>query len=747
MPSTTFKGFALGSAVAISAVQGANSASESVSTWGQAAMANVDILTVAPGVVTAPAGIWFEAIGLSGFNVPGGPAPGETYDPSFHEITYVWTVRNAPLPAHAAPQNMVTGWNDANTAYGKKVALHFTAPGTYIVDLWAVDRLGITGTASTTFTVADADSLYPGTSTVCYSNAPGENWAGEKPGCQRATSFGALQSAIDSASGPLRILFKRGQEVLGHQTGRLLANASGEWMNHIGTWGSGAKPIINCMKGTSVLHIGGPSNPITHFTVENIDFRGGWNAATETGVPSWTPFNFVSSPTVCHYTVSQCNFDGLDNIWLGIGHQASTMVLADCVITNWRDYGFFIHDSGNVSGTRMAFVGTRIQQNVDAQNGAPASVGNPKNGFYNMHGPIRYSDIQNFYIGNCDLFSRNGWSALGSTKADQPCIRANGDGRADRFFTMDRCVCEGGFKILAFEGQNGTTAENPGNYLVDKALLIATGKTTSSFIAAEYGGVTVRNTIGVMPNVPAFHPSNSWPAAIQLGADAPGPGNLNAEMQFYGNTFVNLRDTGNDPGDSWGTFSDGVGFNNVVSENNVLHGPLLDTPVTAGQTIDLATPVPGVSPRYKGVLYNEFGQENGTLGATVANGSSFTLPYPSGTSQSYWQAIQGTDTQHTLILGGGFYYADLSEISVTYEPTVIRVTNTSGATWNSGSGWQLKLDRKSLKSAIPTTYANPSSVPLPRPAAAIGTGLGLFPYHDFEAQMRGAPATEGALKP
>ena len=42
------------------------------------------------------------------------------------------------------------------------------------------------------------------------------------------------------------------------------------------------------------------------------------------------------------------------------------MVVADCVITNWRDYGVFAHDSSAVPGARMAFVGARIQQHVDA---------------------------------------------------------------------------------------------------------------------------------------------------------------------------------------------------------------------------------------------------------------------------------------------------------------------------------------------------------------------------------------------
>ena len=721
--------------MALSAAQGANSASESVATWGQGNVGSLSILTIAPGVITAPAGIWFEVTNIAGFAAAGGPAPGEVYDPSFHEITFIWTVNGSPLAPYTAPQNMVQGWNDPNHAYGKKVAFHFPDPGTYQIDLWAVDRNGTTGTASTTLVVADPDSLYPGTNTVCFSNDPGETWAGEKPGCQRITSYGSLQGAIDSAGGPLRILFKRGQTI--EDDSRLRVDTGSRWLNHIGAWGSGAKPVI-VPRRSGFLYEFKNANPVTHFTVADIRFQGGWDAASETGIPGQAPFYWLENQTDCQYTISRCEFDGFDNIWLGVGDSSGVVVVADCVATNWRDYGGYIHSCPN---QRFALIGSRFQQNVDAQNGPPPPWG--KNGFYNDHGPLRYAHLGDAYLACSDFFSRNGWSVLGSDKADQPCLRINATPTTNPAdCIIERCVCEGGYQVVTLEAKNAATTEYPGNFLIDRALLIATPKTFKSFITVEFGGTTIRNCVGVMADVPAYH-TNSWQGAIKVETQAPATGNLDGPLQFYGNSFVNLRGTGNDPGDPWPVVNETTTFNNTDFQNNIAHGPGLDTPVSAGP-IDLATTLQGVTPRYKGVLYNEFGQEDGTFASTIANGASFTLAYPAGTDQAYWQAIEAIDTRHMLAMDNSIFHAVLGEFTVAFEAAQVRITNLTGSSWNSGTAWRLKLDRKSLKSSIPATYANPGTLPLPRPTSAIGSGLGLLPHDDFEAVVRGGQ-TAGAL--
>ena len=150
MPVIGFQGFTAGSSVALSVDQGADSAQNSVTNWG-GSLGSISIESRMATSAVAPAAVWLTATDASGFTLGTAPA-GASYDPAFHEITYVWTVRGAPLTPLSAPENMVSGWNDPNTAYGAEVAFAFPDPGTYTIDLWCVDRNGVTATAETSVT-------------------------------------------------------------------------------------------------------------------------------------------------------------------------------------------------------------------------------------------------------------------------------------------------------------------------------------------------------------------------------------------------------------------------------------------------------------------------------------------------------------------------------------------------------------------------------------------------------------------
>jgi hypothetical protein len=93
-------------------------------------MGTLSIQTIAPSTLAAPVVLGFEAIEIAGFDVSGGPGLGEVYDPSFHEITVIWTINGQPLAPYSAPQNMIASCNNPNVAYGKKVAFHFPDPST-----------------------------------------------------------------------------------------------------------------------------------------------------------------------------------------------------------------------------------------------------------------------------------------------------------------------------------------------------------------------------------------------------------------------------------------------------------------------------------------------------------------------------------------------------------------------------------------------------------------------------------------
>lgn len=735
MSTFTFKEFTIGSAVAFAAAQGPLSESASVPNWGQGATGSVDILTVAPASMAAPAGVWFEATNLGNFNVGIAPAQGEIYDPSFHEITYIWTVRGKPLPAFTAPENMVTGWNDPNLAYGKKVCFLFNDPGTYTVDLWAVDTTGATAIQEETITVLDPDDVYAGTDTICFSLNGG--WAEEKPGCLRITSVHALQNALDAANAPPRVLFKRGQTV--SDVDLFLDDGL---LGYVGAWGTGSNPVIRPAYDKHAIQFWN-SAAMVEFTVTDIDFRGGWDAATETGLKDRSPFSFFTSPTDCQYTIANCTFDGFTALWLGTGfNHSAKMVFANNVITNWQDYGIFVHNAFDDT-TRFAVIGCRIMQNVAALNGGA------KNGLYNNHGPLRIADMADCYFAINDFFSRNGWSGLGPDLADQPCLRFNHLATVNRSCSMDRCVCEGGFRTLAFEGQNNNTVETPSNIVLDKVLMIGTAKTVQAFIVTEFGGTTVRNTIGIMPDVPHYH-GLSWKGGVLYQMNQQTAINQATPMAIYGSTFFSMRSASNDPGHTWPVELDSNIFDTVTVENNVLHAPDMDTAVTPDLPLTLAGTIPGVTPRYGGVLFN-FDHESGTLSGNVSNGNSFTLDYPSGTNLAYWQTIEATDTAH-MISVGEFYYAARGDFTVTFQSSNIRITNTSGVTWPAGQAWNLRLDRKSMLPGLDASYASPSAA-LQVPVVQTGSAgyrtadLGYQAYDDFYGTVRTSPKSAGAIEP
>jgi len=751
MPDFTFEGFATGAPVAIDVAQGGLTASGAVTGWGQGG--SLAIAVTAPGAVTAPAGIWFEATGLAGF-AAGGPGAGEVYDPRFHEITYVWDFGDAGSFAPAL--NMPTAWNDRNLAYGPQVAHVFASPGTYTVSVWAVDANGVTGSASTTVTVADPDTVYAGGKTIVFSNDPGETWAGAPAGAMQVTSLGALRSAIGSldffhANTSCRVLFRRGQTV------------SNFWLNldiatvqHFAAWGSGADPVLQPQDGQFAFDLQN-SAPVPQFTVTGLDLRGDWDAATETGYPTRSPFFFNQSPTDCHYVIHGCAFSGFSDIWLSIGSdRASTIVFSESTVTNWRDYGFYCEVVSTANtGAKLAFVGSSIAQNPDALNGGD------KNQLYNTHGPLRIASRPKVYIGACDFFSRNGWSGLGSDTADQPCLRLNANALPNQFYNIDRVACEGGYVTIKADGHSGGLTENPGNFLIDRALCVASAKTIQP-IQLAYGGTTVRNALVVVPNVPAYHGGNPLAAGVAYAPDTPAAGNADARMALYSSTFLNLRDAANDPGWAWAAATGTASFNVIAVENNLVHGPALDTPVAADAPVDVATPVAGFATRYKGVRFN-FRHQTGTLAAAVPDGGSFTIPYASvtraiypqsggtATDQAYWQAIAATDTKHAITIGSTLCLAARGQFAVSYDASVITVTNTSGASWGAGAGWNLRLDRSSLIPAMQAAFSNlGQTIPLARPqagSAAVGAGgLGLGARGDFLTDPRAVPPARGALE-
>jgi hypothetical protein len=744
MPAFTFNGFLLGSSVSVSALQSGHDAANSIASWGQSgAMADIDILmSTAPNVV-APAPIWLEAIGISGFDVSGGPGPGETYDPSFHEITFVWTIDGAPLPPYAAPENMVQGWNNANVAYGKRVGFCLTEPGTYTVNLWAVDSNGTTGVASTTVTVASADSHYSQSNTVVFA-ADGD-FTGAPNGVL-VSDLASLRNTLEARSNPTRLSFKGGEDIsnfsLRIHNGRL---------THVDTW-DGTPVTLRAAADSEIAMLSWTGDGETQITMQNLSFVGNWDATQELGVTNggfaWNLMK-TDAPAIC---VHKCSVSGGYAMNPSQGHARTgdaKIMFADCVSTNWRGYGIYCQ---NVRGGKLYVLGCRLAQHPDALNG-----GRKEPAFYNINSGFRDEDCRDIYMSCTDVFNITGWS--GQYLNQNPSLRFGGNGAVNTSVVVDRVVCEGGYNVIRITGESPEKTDHPGNILLDRALLVGTARTFGALVRVHRGGFTARNCIGYMPDVPIWGP-NTPTSMFAFETDVPGPGNTNAPVAIYNNTLLSMfADANMSMATHTGAFTD------YTEENNVAHVPQSNNPIVAHQPVNTSqsNPIPGVTLRYRGVRYN-YEHQTGTVGS-VPNGSNFTVPYaqigrqdmfghgPSGaTDQAYWQAIQTIDTRHMIRVNNVLFHAELGHFTVAFEPTGVRISNFSGQTW-SGT-WYLRLDRASIREdelPVIEAHANhPGTVPEPRPgggSSAIDTAVqGYRAYHDFYRTARGAARSRGAIE-
>ncbi len=717
-------------------------------------MAELDILVTSAPVITAPAAVWLEAIDLSGFDV-GGPGPGEIYDPSFHEITYIWTVQGAPLAPYNAPENMVPGWNNPNVTYGKRAAFCFPDPGTYTIVLWAVDASGTTGTTRTTIVVVPADSLYPGDQTIVH--ASDGNFLGAPSGAVQVSSLSALQSAIQATSLPTRVLFKRGETVLDVNLISRPSGSSTGRMDHVGAWGTGAAPVLRPLPfDTGNMITWRSSGPETQITVESVKIKGYWDPDTETGsLGGGSPLQWRDKNTSAKILLWNIEITNFDAQQLSANKAPCDVMVADCDIRNWQQYGFYC---GENSEGKFAFLGCRVTQSPNALNGGP------KKGLSNNHGPIRITSCK-WIVGDlCDLFSNNGWSG----KYDcQPCLRIATSPEGTTGTTMNWCrsVMENGYQIINLEGENETSEDNPGNFVFDQLLLLGTTRQRAKGVSIQKGGTTLRNIYYFQPDAPRYigGPSNFF----DFTANNPNGTNNNEPIRLYNCTAVSLISAANEGSGGPMNLVDGTGsFADVTIENNIVHIPNGSLPVTASGPLDLSATVPNVTPRYKGVQYN-YEHVRGTLDASIPNGGDLSVPYSNllvrdhneqgpgtATNQAYWQAIEAIDTLHMLSLNGDVKHAANGDFRVSFGSLGVTITNTSGSSWNVGMKWWLALDRKTRREVelpLQTQFASPPEVPVAKPGigspAYQSADRGLVTYMDFFGDIRPTQASMGAIEP
>lgn len=89
---------------------------------------------------------------------------------------------------------------------------------------------------------------------------------------------------------------------------------------------------------------------------------------------------------------------------------------------------------------------------------------------------------------------------------------------------------------------------------------------------------------------------------------------------------------------------------------------------------------------------NKFGRTTAILATNVANAGTVAVSYPTGTSQTSFNAgLAGPET-YLLVNGNDRWSLAAGKIGVAYGPSNITITNSSGVTWPAGAEIDVQFD-------------------------------------------------------
>lgn len=734
---------------------------------------SVDITVEEPSALVAPAQIWLTAENVT--DLASFEETGTVYDGAHHEYYYDWRINGAPLSSWAKTSNLLSAHNDPNHYRGPQVGILLPDAAEYTITLTVTDRLGNTATNSVTRTVVTPESYFADADRIYVD--PDGDFTGVPAGADTATTLENLRTKFTShQTNPTWVLLRKGKE---HSLVGVDAANNSNFRDtiyfddstsicYVSGFGTGDDPVIT--QGDDVtrnatnpmFHCKQPRGSIAWRTFTGLRFEGDYNPET------WHGRGFMGAALSIREWKQAggfCLFHNITTTGTGYGYSLPTsdtsvtqdvrVMVADCGIDGWRDYGFF----GGSPKMKLSIIGNSIRQKANTPNSGD------QDGTAVNHGPVRIPYAAYTHFSMNDLFSRGGWDGN-----DQACLRLYPSQTSGQIGYVDRCSMSGGFEIIHLRRSSANIAL-PGNIVIEKVLTIGTGDTTKH-IHSQRSGVTIRDCIMIEPNSPRT--LNYGIGAIYLTPDTianQDEANEDEPIVVYGNTYLILA---NDANDGSGTFpfinNDGGYFSNITNENNVTHRPNAASPDVPFAPIDIATAISGFDSTYNGHREN-FGSVEHVLGSSVANNTSFVLDYADvtegvatgqgnvsaapATDQAYWQAIEDTDTDHQIYRSGAdprhLFYANLGHFTVSFDASEITITNTSGFTWDSGWILDIRLDRTSLQDTMDATYAVASTVPLPRPqtgsAAIDAATAGRVSPEDFLMVSRGATPSKGALEP
>lgn len=542
-----------------------------------------------------------------------------SYDESFHKVLYVWDFGD-PGAVSDKVRNVAAAHNDLNIAYGKEVAHVFARPGRYEVTCTAYDPDGqLIGQDTETVMVGDPDEVFVGERTVIL-DPTGNGMAGRDPEAQVITDLSEAWQILQDLDAPGRLLLPRGATLQLENRWSLSHHLD---TVYVSTWGTGQRPVITAAPSKDLIYITTRADYDVVF--QGVDMRGAWDSTTETG-EQYRGFT-TDQENDRSVLLDDCTLSGfsigfhvLDE---GDKRTDSMFTLHNCDITNWGGYGVYC---GTNADQLIALLGTAVHQHEEAMMGG----GRRRENDTNQQGPVRIRNGGHTHISVCDMFSRSGWSTVGDLPADQPCLRwsTSPDEQRDArsSCTLERTAMEGGFDMVSVRAGTRGGPVYGTNFVMDKCLLVGTASTRSG-VNIQYTGVTIRNTIMVRPNTPAFTQGwNAWVARRVHRDDNPADTfNPGDPVEIYGNTMVNLMDDATRDGSALALDQDIDEFETFSFENNVTFTPNAPGQQPEDPRLSMAPleTVGGVwRPRYRGTKYRDLGGS----GAQLTMNARFATP-------------------------------------------------------------------------------------------------------------------------
>lgn len=570
---------------------------------------------------TAPERVGVEILGWSGFNTPAGD--GQGYDPRLHRIIY-YVEFGEPDSCYTAPNHVLPEWRNRNKGFGPLTAHVYRQPGRYRIQIWAYE-IDSDRRAYWEQEIAVADPIETFRRSEVYISALGDFSKAPPRVVGRYRSLADAWKARQRY--PLtRYIFKSGEAHLDHPYTYLDMETGGpRQAAHFVTDGKVPVTFVHnpkSKKSRFAFRVCAGRNapkPQAEMVFQNIHVQGNWDDVNERGQPQQAAWgDFAGRFHLHHVLLDQCAARNCEFGYVSTGEaddDTPSVTIHDCVIDSFRDLGIF---GGGVP--RWNIMGCRVTR------GTNAAAGGTKGGppFHNIHGPIRLNSKQRnrVYIDGCDLFSRAGWYVnIKGWQTQQPCLRVNQAGAPGSLLNLQRTAMEGGFLIVSLTRMSNVVNSAIQNFVIDKCIMVGSHMTRAA-IGADTGGVTLRNSLFIVPDVPRISKFYKPRALLDVADPHNNPKAHLQPVEVAHNTILNHLTDANAPDgntnvaivEHTGTLPRLTTANNLVLQETTseLSGELSTTPLwkpreagyrsenkpdmldqfaTPDDTVQLATPI------------------------------------------------------------------------------------------------------------------------------------------------------------